>query len=430
MAETAPYGSWRSPISAERVMSAASRVEEVRVTELAVWWSESRPLEGGRSQIVRRSPNGEIADVLPGEFSARSRVHAYGGGAWWLADETVFFVNGADQRIWRLDPGFDPAPLTPEPISPGGLRYSDGVLSPDFRWIVCVQELDPGEIGTDPGRTEALNRIVAVPATGGAPVVLRSEADFVMSPRLDARGEFLAWVEWNHPDMPWAGSTSARRCRDWSASFRPPAGTTSRSSSPSGTTTTGSGSARIVRTGGTCTTSPAPVVRWGSRFTWPPAMPRSLCPPGCSVSRVMPSSTTTGSRSPRRPMASTTCPCSTRSRVRPTRCRRVAPPSIRCGPGGARRCSSAARSPRPQRCSASGSADPEHPRRPKPSPPSRSRRTRSTRRPRIRDASVRPSSRPDSPSRSRRTAAWRTASSTRRPTPNSWPPTASVRRSS
>ena len=207
MAETAPYGSWRSPISAERVMSAASRVEEVRVTELAVWWSESRPLEGGRSQIVRRSPNGEIADVLPGEFSARSRVHAYGGGAWWLADETVFFVNGADQRIWRLDPGFDPAPLTPEPVSPGGLRYSDGVLSPDFRWIVCVQELDPGEIGTDPGRTEALNRIVAVPATGGAPVVLRSEADFVMSPRLDGRGEFLAWVEWNHPDMPWDRST-------------------------------------------------------------------------------------------------------------------------------------------------------------------------------------------------------------------------------
>ncbi|MFN8053167.1 MAG: prolyl oligopeptidase family serine peptidase [Acidimicrobiales bacterium] len=203
MAQVAPYGAWTSPIGAERVMGGSSRLGEVAVTDDAVWWSELRPTEGGRTQIVRRSPNGELADVLPAGVSAQSSVHEYGGGAWWLAGETVFFVRRDDQRIWRLDPGFDPTPVTPVPLTPRGLRYADAQMTPDLRWIVCVQEAHPGEAEVDSGATEAVNRLVAIPATGGVPVVLRQGADFVMSPRLDHTGELLAWVEWSHPDMPW-----------------------------------------------------------------------------------------------------------------------------------------------------------------------------------------------------------------------------------
>jgi len=206
MTEVAPYGSWRSPISAERVMGGSSRLGEIAISDDAVWWSEGRPTEGGRNQIVRRSPNGEVADVLPRGESARSTVHEYGGGAWWLAGETVFYVSGTDQRIWRLDPGFDPIPVTPVPLTPAGLRYADAVMTPDHRWIVCVQEAHPGEAEVDSAATEPVNRLVVVPATGGIPVVLRESADFVMSPRLDAMGELLAWVEWSHPDMPWDAS--------------------------------------------------------------------------------------------------------------------------------------------------------------------------------------------------------------------------------
>ena len=206
MTEVAPYGSWRSPISAERVMGSSSRLGEVAISDDAIWWSEGRPSEAGRTQIVRRSPNGELAEVLPTGTSAQSKVHEYGGGAWWLAGETVFFVSGADQRIWRLDPGFDPIPVTPVPLNPGGLRYADASMTPDRRWIICVQEADPGEAEVDSAATEAVNRLVAVPATGGIPVVLRQVADFVMSPRLDQLGELLAWVEWSHPDMPWDAS--------------------------------------------------------------------------------------------------------------------------------------------------------------------------------------------------------------------------------
>jgi dipeptidyl aminopeptidase/acylaminoacyl peptidase len=120
-----------------------------------------------------------------------------------LSGETVFFVESEDQRIWRLDPGFDPVALTPEPRTPGGRRYADGVVTPDGRWIICVEEAHPGEEGVRSDAVEPANRLVAVPATGGRPVVLREVADFVMSPRLDDAGERLAWVEWAHPSMPW-----------------------------------------------------------------------------------------------------------------------------------------------------------------------------------------------------------------------------------
>jgi len=169
----------------------------------AVWWDESRPSENGRNQIVRRSPDGTLEEVLPGGISASSRVHDYGGAAWWLAGETVFFVSDADQRIWRIDPGFDPEPLTPEPQHPRGLRYADGVVTTDWRWIVCVAEIHPGELLHTGPDTRPLHAIVAIPATGGDPQILFAEADFVSSPRLDPDSGLLAWVSWDHPSMPW-----------------------------------------------------------------------------------------------------------------------------------------------------------------------------------------------------------------------------------
>lgn len=215
MTETAPYGSWTSPVSAERVMASSARIGQVAVAAPgvadgeslgAIWWSEMRPSEGGRNQLVRRDPDRDPVDVLGDGFSARSMVHEYGGGSWWLAGEALFFVNGADQRIWRIDPGFEPVAITPAPQQSCGLRYADGVVTPDLRWIVCVQEAHPGESGVPADATEPLNRLVAVPATGGTPVVLRANSDFVMSPRLDQVGEVVAWIEWSHPDMPWDSS--------------------------------------------------------------------------------------------------------------------------------------------------------------------------------------------------------------------------------
>ncbi len=195
---TAPYGAWDSPITAETVIAAAVGLSEVRVDGDDVWWSEGRPEEGGRVQIVR-----EGVDVLPDGFMARTRVHEYGGGAWTVHAGVCFFANWSDQRLYRLDPGStEPVVITPEPEAPLADRYADMEVAPDGTWLVCVREHHPADGG------EAVNEIIALSCDGSnEPTVLVTGPDFVSSPRLDPTGTRLAWLQWNHPDMPWDETT-------------------------------------------------------------------------------------------------------------------------------------------------------------------------------------------------------------------------------
>ena len=113
MVEVARFGAWASPLTAERLVAGAASVTDVQVVGGTTWWAEARPAEGGRVQVVRLEPAGEAVEVLPAGWSARTRVHEYGGGAWWVDGPTVFFAAWDDQRLFRLDPGGDPVPLTP-----------------------------------------------------------------------------------------------------------------------------------------------------------------------------------------------------------------------------------------------------------------------------------------------------------------------------
>jgi len=211
MADTAglerPYGSWPSPITSEMVVAGAVGLGDVRVGEEELWWSELRPEDGGRIMIVRHETGGLPLDVLPAGFSARTRVHEYGGGAWWVHSGSLFFANWADQRLYRVDPAAEPdtyqAPvaLTPEPVEPQGDRFADGVVTADGRWVICVRERHRAGVVT--------NEIVAVPAfttTPAEPVVVVSGPDFVAAPRPSPDGRRLCWLQWDHPDMPWDGT--------------------------------------------------------------------------------------------------------------------------------------------------------------------------------------------------------------------------------
>src|SRR5690349_19473789 len=110
---TIPYGAWPSPISAAAVSAASPRIEGARFVGDDIWWGESVPEEGGRSSIRRRDADGGVHDVLPAPWSARSRVHEYGGGAWTTTDDgDLVFVEKADQRVWLLSPGQTPRALT------------------------------------------------------------------------------------------------------------------------------------------------------------------------------------------------------------------------------------------------------------------------------------------------------------------------------
>jgi dipeptidyl aminopeptidase/acylaminoacyl peptidase len=200
-----PFGSWPTPITSELLVASAVRLSEVRVDGDAVIWAEGRPDEGGRVQLVRRTPDGATRELLPDGRSARTAVHEYGGGAWWVRDGIVWFSAGDDQRLYRLDPDTGSCrALTPVPEVPRGDRYADGDVSVDGATIVCVRERHPpGGHGADDVR----NEIVRLDATRpGDPERLISGPDFTTSPRLSPDGKWLCWVEWDHPHMPWDGT--------------------------------------------------------------------------------------------------------------------------------------------------------------------------------------------------------------------------------
>jgi dipeptidyl aminopeptidase/acylaminoacyl peptidase len=206
-----PYGAWPSPITAARLVEGAANVSELRVDGDDVWWSEARPAEAGLTQLVRRTPDGIRHDVLPDGWNARTQVHEYGGGAWCVRDGVVWFSRWNDQRMYRLDTGSsdEPQPITPEPALARGLRWADAAVSPDGRTLVCVRERHESD---GERLDEAVNELVSVPADGSAaddPIAVRvvvSGPDFVASPRISPDGSSLAWIRWNHPDMPWDGT--------------------------------------------------------------------------------------------------------------------------------------------------------------------------------------------------------------------------------
>ncbi|HET7587967.1 MAG TPA: prolyl oligopeptidase family serine peptidase [Gammaproteobacteria bacterium] len=193
MPKTSPYGSWRSPISADLICAQGDRLAEPRFADGALYWIESRPAEAGRSVLVRREPDGAIRDLTPAPYSVRSRVHEYGGGAAAIGDGVIYFVNNADQRIYSHIAGAPPAPLTPD----NGCRYADLEYDRARHRLLAVAE-DHDEASRTP-----VNRLVEIDCDGGAVRTLASGADFYSTPRVNPDGRQLAWLSWNHPDMPW-----------------------------------------------------------------------------------------------------------------------------------------------------------------------------------------------------------------------------------
>ncbi len=190
----APFGSWVSSITIDDLLGESVRLGEPWVDGDDIYWLEGRPSEAGRRVLVRRSADGTTSDLTPAPFNVRTRVHEYGGGSYAVAGGTVVFSHAGDDRLYRLDPGADvPVPITPD----GAYRYADLRFDAPRRRFVAVREDHTGD-------GEPVAAIVDVPLDGDRPPrVLVEGPDFVASPRLSLDGRRLAWLEWDHPDMPW-----------------------------------------------------------------------------------------------------------------------------------------------------------------------------------------------------------------------------------
>jgi dipeptidyl aminopeptidase/acylaminoacyl peptidase len=238
--QTADYGSWKSPISSDLIVAATVGFGGVSFDGNDIYWLEGRPQEGGRNVLVCYHSDESMTDITPQPFNVRSRVHEYGGGAFLISEGTVYFTNFVDQRIYVQKPNQPPQPLTPE----GKLRYADFCLDSQRNRLICVCEdhtpLTPlskegtdnepplSKEGTDNDTplskegndnqsslsplskggprgvvTEPINKIVSIDLKTGTVTTLVEGNDFYSSPRLSTDGSKLAWLTWNHPNMPW-----------------------------------------------------------------------------------------------------------------------------------------------------------------------------------------------------------------------------------
>lgn len=189
-----PYGSWRSPISAEMIAGRTLGLSYPYFDGEFIYWLESRPMEQGRSVIVRRNPDGNIQDVTPSGFNVRTLVHEYGGGSYVATHGMVFFSHYSDQQLYRQDQYGTSVPrvLTSEP----DLRYADACYDQQRTRLICVcEQHTEGQ--------EARNFIGAIAIDGGKVQELAGGRDFVACPRLSPDGSQLAWMAWDHPTMPW-----------------------------------------------------------------------------------------------------------------------------------------------------------------------------------------------------------------------------------
>jgi dipeptidyl aminopeptidase/acylaminoacyl peptidase len=209
VARTSPYGTWSSPVTLDRLVDAVVGLSYPMATPSHAYWTEGRPSEGGRQVLVRvPAGGGEPEDVIPPGFNARTAVHEYGGLCSVVhhdpaGGDTVYFSNFADQRLYRVVPGGSPVPITPEPPSPGAIRFAAPVLTADGRHLLAVRERHD-----EPDVPSTVVNDVVVIATDGSrePRTIVSGRDFYSFVTIAPGGNRVCWVSWDHPNMPWDGT--------------------------------------------------------------------------------------------------------------------------------------------------------------------------------------------------------------------------------
>ena len=193
------YGTWASPIDAKLVATASTRYANLRAGDGALYWLEARPLERGRSALIRHD-RGERVELTSAAFDVRSRVYEYGGGAFCVGAREVYFVNNRDQNIHAvpLRAASAHAADVPRAVTQGAQDERFGDLVWDGEAVLAVRE-------THGGGTEPTHDLVRVDVASGAIRVLHRGHDFYAAPTPAPHGR-LAFLVWDHPNMPWDGT--------------------------------------------------------------------------------------------------------------------------------------------------------------------------------------------------------------------------------
>ncbi|MCH2350797.1 MAG: prolyl oligopeptidase family serine peptidase [Pseudomonadales bacterium] len=196
-----PFGSWKSPITGKAITTSVVGLSELKTNQQSIFWLESRPQDNGRNVPVRFLQGGK-QDLITDEFSARSRVHEYGGGAYCIGAGNIYIVNSADQNIYKINLE-DRSEYTQITDSDDTVRYGDLLWDPHRELIFAVRETHPNQTNDF---HEPVNDLVIInPLTRIIQSVAQGH-DFYSSAAISPNGDKLAYLAWDHPNMPWDGT--------------------------------------------------------------------------------------------------------------------------------------------------------------------------------------------------------------------------------
>ena len=190
-----PFGSWSSPINTGLIVKDAIGIDEIQLYQNICYWIEKRPSDNGRCVIVQYK-DGNKTDYLPDGFSARSRAHEYGGASYCVSTTTLYFINDTDQQIYSLRENQKPQKIT----SYENCRFTDMAIDSQQQQIICICEDHSNK------HTEPVNTLVTINIKSGTKKILAEGYSFYSNPVLSSNDQQLAWLCWNHPNMPWDGS--------------------------------------------------------------------------------------------------------------------------------------------------------------------------------------------------------------------------------
>lgn len=186
MVEKKLYGTWRSPLSAQALASSL-RLNDVQWDSdgQTLVWSERR---GKTGVLVMQRGIDAPRDITESNLSVGGRV-GYGGGEFTVAHGNVYFVSGG--RIYKQSlSGGGASPITPEY---GGA--ASPAVSARGKWLAYVHTY------------ENRDQLLLVDSAGDhLPSKLASGDDFVMQPHWHPDSTYIAYIAWNHPNMPWVGT--------------------------------------------------------------------------------------------------------------------------------------------------------------------------------------------------------------------------------
>lgn len=188
----ATYGNWSSEITADLIVSDSISIDEAKQVADSLYYIERRPQEAGRCVIVRAA-DGNTTDILATPYSARSRVHEYGGGCYCVHEDTVYFINDNDQDIYAVE-NEQVSRIT----TAADQRFSDFSYDSKNNRLIAICETHGGDTVS--------NSIVSIDVSNGYISILENTNDFYASPRLNNFSTQLCWQTWNHPNMPWDGN--------------------------------------------------------------------------------------------------------------------------------------------------------------------------------------------------------------------------------